>query len=386
MGAAIKKNKGTEVARIENWFVFNSQYSLSAKQQKIVLHLISLINPKEQTRFHEQVIRLADMKKLLITEGKKSGSFNEQLQKASDDLIGKQIKFPTKVKFQGQPLPGRINWFQSIVPLYNENGEACLEFLFSEKLKPFLLQLQEYAQIDMDETLSLTSGFSIRMFQIFRAHRDKVSKYRKNSEISYTIEELKKLLGIVDKYNDWRNLKRKVLDILTEEITNETSIKVSYESITQGRKTIGVKFLFHDRKIKSKPKKSLIADLQRDDLSFAQSRAFNLLTETGIHENISLGQIIPKLNNIEWQGFEDVAVELMVKMFNDKARAKNGGTFVNWFLKLKIFEQGDNFAKVMEHVQAYKKNLAHNHPERWDNRQTAKNMTAVEFRKLHISE
>lgn len=254
MGVSKIKNKGTEIARIENWFVFNSQYSLSAKQQKIVLHLISLINPKEQTRFHEQIIRLADIKKLLITEGKKSGSFNEQLQKASDDLIGKQIKFPTKVKFQGHPLPGRINWFQSIVPLYNENGEACLEFLFSEKLKPFLLQLQEYAQIDMSETLSLTSGFSIRMFQIFRAHRDKVSKYRKNSEISYTIEELKKLLGIVDKYNDWRNLKRKVLDVLATEITNGTSIKVSYAAITKGRKTVGVKFLFYDRKVKSDTK------------------------------------------------------------------------------------------------------------------------------------
>jgi len=369
MGTTIKRNKGTEVARIENWFVFNSQYSLSAKQQKIVLHLISLINPKEQTRFHEQVIRLADMKKLLITEGKKSGSFNEQLQKASDDLIGKQIKFPTKVKF-----------------LYNESGEACLEFLFSEKLKPFLLQLQEYAQIDMGETLSLASGFSIRMFQIFRAHRDKVSKYRKNSEISYSIEELKKLLGIVDKYNDWRNLKRKVLDVLTKEITNETSIKVTYESITQGRKTVGVKFLFHDRKTKTEPKKSLKVDLKKENLSFAQSRALHLLTEAGIHENISLGQIIPKLNNIEWKGFEDVSIESMIRLFQEKARISNGGTFVNWFLKLKIFEQGDNFAKVMEHVQAYKKNLAHNHPERWDNRQTAKNMTAVEFRKLHISE
>jgi len=386
MGTTKIRNKGTEVARIENWFVFNSQYSLSAKQQKIVLHLISLINPKEQTRFHEQVIRLADMKKLLVTEGKKSGSFNEQLQKASDDLIGKQIKFPTKVKFQGQPLPGRINWFQSIVPLYNESGEACLEFLFSEKLKPFLLQLQEYAQIDMSETLSLSSGFSIRMFQIFRAHRDKVSKYRKNSEISYTIEELKKLLGIVDKYNDWRNLKRKVLDVLTTEITNDTSIKVTYEAIKQGRKTIGVKFLFYDRKIKTEVKKSIKSDLKKESLSFSQSRALKLLTEAGIHENISLGQIIPKLRNVEWQGFEDIAVELMTEMFYNKARVNNGGTFVNWFLKLKIFEQGDNFAKIMEHVQSYKKNLAQNYPERWDNRQMAKKMTAIEFRKLHILE
>ena len=52
----------TKVARIENFFVFNAKYSLTAKEQKVILYLIAKINPRLQERFHEQtvpIIRLA---------------------------------------------------------------------------------------------------------------------------------------------------------------------------------------------------------------------------------------------------------------------------------------------------------------------------------------
>ena len=121
------------------------------------------------------------MQKLLIDKGKKNGSFYHEMEKFSDRIMDKRAYFDTKIEYQGKRIPGRVNFFQSISPVHNEKGDVCLEFLFSEKLKPFLLELKEYVSIDYQEVLMLNSGFSIRMYQIFRAHRDRMARHEKNS-------------------------------------------------------------------------------------------------------------------------------------------------------------------------------------------------------------
>jgi len=377
MGKKVHNKK--EVARIENWFVFNSQYSLTAKEQKVVLFLISQISP-QQKAFEEQSIRVTELKKLLET-GVKAGSFYSEMDRITKSLIARNIEFPTGIKYDGKALPGRINWFQSIVPMKKDEGDVVLEFIFSNRLKPFLLELQEYAQIDYKEAFALGSGFSIRMFQIFRAHRDKFAKYQRTSELKYGLDDLKQLLGIPGKYDDFRNFRKRVLEVLVSEIKKETSINVSYETIKEGRRVAKIKFIFSDKKRnKTTDEKSEIV-YTNQNLTFAQVKAVQMLVDLEVYEGIVFKQILPCLINPEWEGFEDIAIEKMISIFKSKARVKNGGTFVNWFLERKVFEQGDNFAKIMEQVQKYKKDLQHNHPDRWDNRLLARKMTATEFKK-----
>ena len=373
-----------QIARIENFFVFNAQYSLTAKEQKVILYLVSRLDPVKQLNLHEQVVPLRELKRMLIDTSKKNGSFYEEMQRFSDRIMEKRIEFQTNIEYEGRRLPGRVNWFQSITPVHNDKGEVCLEFLFAEKLKPFLLELKEYTQIDYLETLNLTSAFSIRMFQVFRAHRHRMCRYEQYSKLQYTIEELKALLGVGDKYNDWRNFKRRVLDVMVEEINDHTSINVTFRDVRKGRKVVALDFSFSDSKDAKKAieKEGLFEALRLDRMSRSQQFAFDKLVAYGIRDGIAM-EMLTRILSSEFRGFEDWYFEEVMRIFESKTKAEDGparaGTLVKWFIEKRIFEQGDHFAKIMENLQKRKKKLEKENPTAWSNRLRARDMTKGEF-------
>lgn len=373
-----------QIARIENFFVFNAQYSLTAKEQKVILYLVSRLDPVKQLNLHEQMVPLRELKRMLLDSSKKNGSFYEEMQRFSDRIMEKRIEFQTNIEYEGHRLPGRVNWFQSITPMENEKGEVCLEFLFSEKLKPFLLELKEYTQIDYQETLSLTSGFSVRMFQVFRAHRDRMCRYEQFSKLQYSIEELKALLGVGNKYKDWRNFKRRVLEVMTKEINDHTSIEVKYKDVRKGRKVVGLEFFFSDTTTtkKSTEEGNLFEPMRLDRMSRSQQFAFDKLVAYGIRDGIAM-EMLSRILSSEFRGFEDWYFEEVMRIFESKSKADSGpakaGTLVKWFIEKKIFEQGDHFSKIMENLQNRKKKYEKEHPIAWSNRLRARDMTKGEF-------
>lgn len=370
--------KQSTLARIENQFIFNAQYQLTAREQKIMLFLISNINPLEPD-FEVQVVSLKDLKEVIVK--KRSGSFYDQMMDFADRISQKRIIFNSDLKLEKKRMKGFINWFQSIIPVHNENGDLCLEFQFSNYLKPYLLQLKEYTQIDYLETLPLKSSYSIRMYQVFRAYRNKMAKHQKKSKLYYELGDLKKLLGVTDKYADWRKFNERVVKVIHREINKETDICLMINLTRKGRKIIGIEFEFVDNTNLNKPNAQKISI---EKVSFAQSKAIQQLIAYGITEDIAL-EMLNRVGGSEIEGFEDWYFEAAIQIFEVKTKQTNkaakAGTFVNWFLKKKIFEQGDHFASVMEQLQARKKRLQTDRPDAWENRLVARTMTGLEFMK-----
>ena len=117
------------IARIENDFIFNAQYQLTAKEQKIILFLIANINPAKQKKFELQVIPVKKLRWAIMGDGK-NGSFYEEMKKLAFRLVKKGIVFDTDVLIEGRMFPGYVNWFQSIGPIKNEINHIQLLFLF----------------------------------------------------------------------------------------------------------------------------------------------------------------------------------------------------------------------------------------------------------------
>ena len=364
------------VARIENDFLLNARYQLSAKEQKVVLYLISLVNPLLQSDFHIQVVRIKDLEKILRSDAKKWGGLYKEMVTFQKTINQKVITFDSEYKYNGQVLPGTVTWFQSILPIKDESGHLALKFKFSEDLKPFLVDLNLYARINLLETLKMKSGFSIRMFQVFRAHRNKMASYQKVSGLKYELTALKALLGIEGKYDDFRNFRKKVLNVIEKEINEHTSIKVKeIEQIKTGRKITGIKFIFVDNK---KPIENSFPSIP--ELSRAQIIAFNTLSEFGVNPAITINKLLPKVTESEFIGFEDWYFEEALKIFNIKTNqtTKEGkaGTFVKWFLD--SFGD-DQFPLILENVQFRKKEQQKENPEAWENRIKARDLSDEEF-------
>ena len=369
-----------KVAKLENKFIFNAHYRLTANEQKIILFLASNIDTNQKD-FQKQTIPVVILEKILNQDGKKWGSLYDRMQDFAARIIGKHISFPTDFEIDGRKFPGYISWFQSIAPCRNSNGEVCLEFEFSNKLKPFLLQLKQYVQLNRIEIAPMKSGFSIRIYSILKAHRDKMRAHENESRLSYNIAELKSILGIQGKYDAIDNFKRRVVNVAKKEINNNSSsIIIDIKNIRTNRRVTGITFIIKDRVSMTEsgqPRQEV--EVNTDNLTNAQLKAFNLLVDFGVISGIAFFQLLPRVKGGGVEGFEDYFVQYAIDHFNKKSKKPNPGAFVNWWQN-GTFDVGvEDWAKLVERVHEAKKKLIVEEPEKFDNRLVAQSMSHIEF-------
>jgi hypothetical protein len=220
------------------------------------------------------------------------------------------------------------------------------------------------------------------------------------------VKELKARLGIQDKYPDFRNFRRKVLDVAKEEINEKTRLTVELEYLRKSRRITDIAFIINEKEAKTSRMdedtagtKKIDAPKSRsqkiskgewveriDALTEAERRAFNRLSEYGVNLAVALDEVLPIIKGSELIGYEDFFVTYLLAFFekktNRKAPKEKVKAFVGW-IRNKRFEEPGLYASLMEQVIARKKQLT---TEERANRKRAKTMTAKAFRQLLANE
>ncbi len=399
-----------KIAKIDNTFILNAQYRMTAKEQKVLYYLISHLNPKDEKDFNVITVPIKHIEETLKEASKKWGSLYEEIERLCESMISKNIKFPSNVLVEGKQLKGRINFFSAIRPLVDENGQTAIKFSFSPDMKPFLLQLHHYVNIGVLEVVPMRNTHAIRMYSIFKSERDRLRGVRDTITLTYTLKDLKTMLGIEDKYesDNFKDFRIYVLDKIRDEI-NETfpNMVVKYDYVKAGRKITGVVFTVVDKKpmlavLERSPKKEPIfkkevaekkeettktfVPTERDIavLNRSKKKAYDRLIDYGIFGGIAYKQIIPTIKGSEFEGYEDIFIEKAILHFEKTAiqattKELKASTFVTWWVKNKVFESGSVWAEILEKVVQHKKQLMNTNPTAFENRQIAKNMTNTEF-------
>ncbi len=232
-----------KIARIENFFVEHAQYVLNPREQKIIIFLAANLN-LEKEDFNEQTVSVKELEAMLKRNNTKWGGIYKEMTEFAERIVGQKIKFPTDVMLNNKPLPGFITWFTEIVPCYNEKDEVCLRFRFNDKLKPFLLKLNQYVRIDTEEIAMLDSFYSLRLYQVFKANLSRQHRHRKISTKTFEIDELRQLLGVKGKYDEFKYFNRDILAKSTQEINEKTKIYLRYETLRTGRAVTHIQYSF----------------------------------------------------------------------------------------------------------------------------------------------
>lgn len=375
------------IARIENGFIMDAHYNLSVIEQKIILLLVSRINPIAEKNDNPivQRVSLHELKKILLDgRNKKIGSLSAYMEMVRQKLEQRKI-YPNKDSMIGdfKVVGGHIKWFSSI--LYLERGnEKIIEFIFSYRMKPYLLELTKYVQLDVVEIMKMTNIHAIRLYQILKATRDKRRGHEDVSIVDYGLIDLRALLGLTQKYKENKSFKRAVLEKIKVEINKHSNyISVEYDFLKKGRAATGVRFFLSDKENVKKPRKKELADYIPTEsdiakLTRAKKAAYDKLVDFGVKEGIAIKRIIPTITGSESVGFEDIFVKKAIDIYNEKGKGKVGA-FVKWWHEKKVFDskKGEQWTAINEHVISYKKGLS---KERRTNRGIAKTMTDNEFK------
>jgi hypothetical protein len=136
-----------KVAKIDNSFIANAQYRMTAKEQKILYYLIAHLDPKNEKEFFSIRISIEEIEEMLMENDKDYDAFNDDMNRVCKSLSIKQITFPVRFTQRGRMIKGYLNWFQSIMPVKDEDGQVYITFTFSNDMSPFLLQLHHYVNI-----------------------------------------------------------------------------------------------------------------------------------------------------------------------------------------------------------------------------------------------
>jgi plasmid replication initiation protein len=118
---------------------------------------------------------------------------------------------------------------------YRED-EGSVTLGFSPAIAPYLTLLsKEFTSYKLRYVGNLSSFYSVRFYEL-------CMQFKKTGERRVTLEKLRTILDLGEKYKDVKNLRVRVIDPSMEDINEHTDLSVSYEPMRKGRRIVGFSF------------------------------------------------------------------------------------------------------------------------------------------------
>jgi plasmid replication initiation protein len=119
--------------------------------------------------------------------------------------------------------------------------QGYVELCFSDKIRPHITDLRsDFTLVDLNAVRGMTSVHSIRIYELLR-------QYRGTGWLSISLVDLRVLFQLENKYTEYFDFKRKVIDKAVKEINQRTNLQVAYEVKRTGRKVTDITFRFTER-------------------------------------------------------------------------------------------------------------------------------------------
>jgi plasmid replication initiation protein len=260
--------QGKEETKMNNKYLvtkantlIRSHFKLNLEEQKIIATLVSLIQPQDED-FKPYEFKVSEFMKLLDVQDK---SMYTRIPIITKGLMKKVFEIQ-----DGDTLL-QISWICSAK--YNK-GTGVVTLKFTPDLKPYLLGLKElFTPYRLENILSLTGQYSIRLYELLKSYEFK-------GVWEVTFSELSKILKLTKSYLDSYDMKKRILEPAEKEINEKTDITFSYETITERKKVVALKFHIQANP-KNKLKKTLSESPERQELPALPDTTSSSQTDIG---------------------------------------------------------------------------------------------------------
>lgn len=224
--------KNDYIVKKSNYFIMNCKYDLSIQEQRIILTLASMIKSTDE-EFKEYKFSTKEFKELLNLKGQSTYS---EIPKITKKLLGKTLEI------ENEHETIQCGWIATARHL---KKEGFIILRISPDLKPYMLQLNTlYTSYKLKNVLSMKSKYSIRIYEILKCH-----EFKQQGFIDISIEELRKLLKAENIYPKYANFKQKILEVVKNELEEQTDISFNYEEFKTGRTITDLRIFINKKDI-----------------------------------------------------------------------------------------------------------------------------------------
>jgi len=235
MAKLIKVDGNMEVKKAD--VIVRARYKLNPLSIKFITTLITGLKRGDDINELYQ-FKVKDFKELT---GLKRKDLYWAVKEVLKELLEKPIYIP-KGKDENDNSFLMLNWVASAE--YKE-GEGIVEFEISNKLRPYLLEVQKkFLKYRLENILSLRSAYAIRLYEILKDWFETFSRYNKKAERIISVNELRQMLEIPNSYpyGGSSGIKQRILEKARVELAKHTDITFNYEEIKEGKKVTHLRF------------------------------------------------------------------------------------------------------------------------------------------------
>lgn len=209
-----------------------ARYKFDIWETRVFAYMLTLIKHND-TDFNEYTINTGDIVREFNLHD--SGLVYDSIKKAAEKLLDK------KVEILRTTAEGKREYFKTHLVASTANPEEgakenYIKLSFHPALKQFLLELKaRYLVYDIRNILSLTSIYSVRLFELLK-------QYQKIGKRKFMLDELKELLSIESHeyqlYGHFKGLIKRA----EKDLAKYTDIYFQFEEEIQKRKVVAVTF------------------------------------------------------------------------------------------------------------------------------------------------
>ena len=214
------------VVRKDN-FIITASYKLTLNEQRIVLTAIAKI-PFNQEIPRKITITAQEFLKCFPDIGEKN--VHKQMKEAVENLWNRSIKIEDPNQKE------EFRWISSKITY--KKGKGRVDFSFSNEIIPYLQYLKKnFTKYRIEDVSNLKSIYSIRLYEM-------ILQFQFTNIFIIDIENFRERLGISNKYLDYLNLRRRVIEPAINELNQKSLFNVTYKSVREGRAIKNLKFFF----------------------------------------------------------------------------------------------------------------------------------------------
>ena len=207
--------------------LIDASYKLNVQAQKLVLACLAKIDSRKSIP-KEVSITALEFGELMGIEH----NVHRELYKAADAL------FKSSITLIDDKEEVELYWVQKKVKKLKGQGKVTL--VWSDDVLKYISQLRNrFTSYKLRDIADLQSSHSIRLYELLMRFND--TNIRKIS-----IKDFKSALGISDKYEQYKDLNKWVIEPALKELSRKLDIEVT--TFKTGRKITALYFVFSDKK------------------------------------------------------------------------------------------------------------------------------------------
>lgn len=218
--------------RKSNWLI-TASYKLTLNEKRLVLLAVSKI-PFDANGDQRRVeISAEEMLTIFPDIGERN--VHKEMRDAVKRLWEREIIIDQPLK-----KTEKFRWI-SAQTVYHD-GEGRVGFSFSPEVLPYLQQLKsQFTKYSIGEISNLKSVYSIRLYEM-------LMQFQNTGIVAISVQDFKERLGISDKYADYLNLRRVVIEHAVKELEEKSCLNVSFKAEKKGKSISNLIFLFSVKK------------------------------------------------------------------------------------------------------------------------------------------